>query len=113
MATIGRSRAVAVLGRLQLTGFVAWLAWLALHSFYLIGFRDRMVVMLDWARAYFGLSPRPTPDHGPSPATRNTHRHGDGRGEHRSRNDESAELRSQSRAWSGQIDGAAVRSGSV
>jgi NADH:quinone reductase (non-electrogenic) len=54
MATIGRSRAVAVVGRLQLTGFVAWLAWLALHIFYLIGFRNRIVVMLDWAWAYFG-----------------------------------------------------------
>jgi NADH:quinone reductase (non-electrogenic) len=54
MATIGRSRAVAVLGRLQLTGFLAWLAWLALHIFYLIGFRNRIVVMLDWAWAYFG-----------------------------------------------------------
>jgi NADH:ubiquinone reductase (H+-translocating) len=54
MATIGRSRAVAVVGKLQLTGFVAWLAWLALHIFYLIGFRNRLVVLVDWAWAYFG-----------------------------------------------------------
>ncbi len=54
MATIGRSRAVAMLGRLELSGFVAWLAWLALHIFYLIGFRNRIVVLLDWAWAYFG-----------------------------------------------------------
>jgi NADH dehydrogenase len=53
MATIGRSRAVAQVGRLHLTGFIAWLAWLALHIFYLIGFRNRIVVMLDWAWAYF------------------------------------------------------------
>jgi NADH dehydrogenase len=53
MATIGRSRAVAQLGRLHLTGFIAWLAWLGLHIFYLIGFRNRIVVMLDWAWAYF------------------------------------------------------------
>ena len=53
MATIGRSRAVAMVGKLRLTGFVAWLAWLALHIFYLIGFRNRLVVLLDWAWAYF------------------------------------------------------------
>jgi NADH:ubiquinone reductase (H+-translocating) len=54
MATIGRSRAVAVVGKLQLTGLIAWLAWLALHIFYLIGFRNRLVVLVDWAWAYFG-----------------------------------------------------------
>jgi NADH:ubiquinone reductase (H+-translocating) len=54
MATIGRSRAVAMVGKLRLTGFVAWLAWLGLHIFYLIGFRNRLVVLLDWAWAYFG-----------------------------------------------------------
>jgi len=53
MATIGRSRAVAQIGRVQLTGFIAWLAWLALHIVYLIGFRNRIVVMLDWTYAYF------------------------------------------------------------
>lgn len=54
MATIGRSRAVAVVGKLELSGFVAWLAWLGLHIFYLIGFRNRLVVLVDWAWAYFG-----------------------------------------------------------
>jgi NADH dehydrogenase len=53
MATIGRSRAVAEIGRVKLRGFIAWLAWLALHIFYLIGFRNRIVVLLDWAWAYF------------------------------------------------------------
>jgi NADH dehydrogenase len=53
MATIGRSRAVAQIGRIQLTGFIAWLAWLALHIFYLIGFRNRIMVMFDWTYAYF------------------------------------------------------------
>ena len=53
MATIGRSRAVAELGRVKLSGFLAWLAWLALHIYYLIGFRNRIVVLLDWAWAYF------------------------------------------------------------
>jgi NADH dehydrogenase len=54
MATIGRSKAIAVVGKLELTGFVAWLAWLTLHIFYLIGFRNRLVVLVDWAWAYFG-----------------------------------------------------------
>jgi NADH dehydrogenase len=53
MATIGRSRAVAQVGRLQLSGFLAWLAWLLVHIFYLIDFRNRIVVLLDWAWAYF------------------------------------------------------------
>ena len=53
MATIGRSRAVLQYGRLKLHGFFAWTAWLAVHIFYLIGFRNRFVVMLDWAWTYF------------------------------------------------------------
>lgn len=53
MATIGRSRAVAQIGKLQLGGFLAWLAWLVVHIFYLIDFRNRLVVLLDWAWAYF------------------------------------------------------------
>jgi NADH dehydrogenase len=53
MATIGRSRAVAQVGKLQLSGLMAWLAWLVVHIFYLIDFRNRVVVLLDWAWAYF------------------------------------------------------------
>jgi NADH dehydrogenase len=53
MATIGRSRAVAQVGKLQMTGFLAWLAWLTVHIFYLIDFRNRVVVLLDWTYAYF------------------------------------------------------------
>ncbi len=53
MATIGRSRAVAQVGKLQLSGFLAWMAWLVVHIFYLIDFRNRVVVLLDWAWAYF------------------------------------------------------------
>lgn len=53
MATIGRSRAVAQVGKLQLSGFLAWMAWLTVHIFYLIDFRNRIVVLLDWAWAYF------------------------------------------------------------
>lgn len=53
MATIGRSRAVARIGNLRLSGFIAWLAWLALHIVYLIDFRNRLLVLIDWAWSYF------------------------------------------------------------
>jgi len=52
LATIGRKAAVADLGRLRFSGFLAWLAWLGIHIFFLIGFRNRFVVLLDWAWAY-------------------------------------------------------------
>ena len=52
MATIGRSAAVAVIGRLKFTGFIAWLAWLFVHLIFLIGFRNRLAVMLDWTYSY-------------------------------------------------------------
>lgn len=53
LATIGRSAAVAQIGRLHLSGFPAWVAWLLAHIYFLIGFRNRLVVMLDWASAYW------------------------------------------------------------
>ncbi|HEY1536539.1 MAG TPA: NAD(P)/FAD-dependent oxidoreductase [Polyangiaceae bacterium] len=52
MATIGRRRAVASVGKLHLSGFIAWLAWLTVHIFYLIDFRNRVVVLFDWAWSY-------------------------------------------------------------
>lgn len=52
MATIGRSRAVAHAGRFELTGMLAWLAWLVVHIWYLIGFRNRLAVMLTWFWSY-------------------------------------------------------------
>ena len=52
LATIGRRAAVADFGRVRLWGFPAWMAWLSIHIFFLIGFRNRLVVLLDWARAY-------------------------------------------------------------
>ena len=55
LATIGRARAVAQIGRLKLTGLIAWLTWLFVHVLYLIGFRNRAVVMLNWAWAYMRL----------------------------------------------------------
>ncbi len=52
MATIGKSRAVLEVGKLRMRGFFAWLAWLAVHVFLLIGFRNRVVVMFEWAVNY-------------------------------------------------------------
>jgi NADH dehydrogenase len=52
LATIGRAAAVGVVGRLRLKGLVAWLAWLLVHIFYLIGFRNRVLVLLEWAWSY-------------------------------------------------------------
>ena len=52
MATIGRNAAVAKLGRLRLTGFLAWVSWLFVHIYYLIGFRNRTAVFLSWAWNY-------------------------------------------------------------
>ena len=52
MATIGRNRAVAIIGPLRLHGFVAWIAWVIIHVFMLIGFRNRVVVMVQWIWAY-------------------------------------------------------------
>jgi NADH dehydrogenase len=53
MATIGRSAAVAVTAGFSFRGFIAWVAWLLLHLYYLIGFRNRMVVMMNWTYAYW------------------------------------------------------------
>ncbi|HZS79853.1 MAG TPA: NAD(P)/FAD-dependent oxidoreductase [Herbaspirillum sp.] len=52
MATIGRKAAVAMVGKLKFSGFSAWLFWLFVHVYFLIGFRNRLVVMSDWAWAY-------------------------------------------------------------
>ncbi len=53
LATIGRNSAVATLGRLRLSGYPAWLLWLLAHIFFLIGFRNRVVVLIEWAWAYW------------------------------------------------------------
>jgi NADH dehydrogenase len=53
IATIGRAAAVAEFGAVKVSGFVAWLAYLFVHIFFLIGFRNRFVVMFEWAWAYF------------------------------------------------------------
>lgn len=53
LATIGRAAAVANLGRIHLSGFLAWLSWLFVHVFFLIGFKNRVLVLLEWAWSYF------------------------------------------------------------
>jgi NADH dehydrogenase len=55
MAIIGRGSAVADIRGLRFSGLLAWLAWLFLHIFELIGFRNRLVVMIEWAAAYVTL----------------------------------------------------------
>lgn len=55
MATIGRKRAIAVSGKLHLHGFIAWLAWLLVHVYYLIGFRNRLLVLWNWTYSYVTL----------------------------------------------------------
>ena len=53
LATIGRNAAIADFGRVRLWGRPAWMAWLAVHIFFLIGFRNRLLVILEWAFSYF------------------------------------------------------------
>lgn len=52
LATIGRAAAVADFGRVRFGGFMAWMAWLIIHIFFLIGFRNRFLVITQWAWAY-------------------------------------------------------------
>lgn len=53
LATIGRNSAVAQVGRTKLSGIIAWLFWLFVHIFFLIGFRNRLIVLSDWTWSYF------------------------------------------------------------
>jgi hypothetical protein len=87
LATIGRAAGVADFGKVKLSGFLAWLLWLFVHVFFLIGFRNRILVMIQWAWSYLtydrgarlitgraagpledGLTTRPLPV-SPAPAT--------------------------------------------
>lgn len=52
MATIGKGKAIAMVGKFQFTGFTAWLMWCFIHIVYLIGFRNRLTVMLEWMLFY-------------------------------------------------------------
>ena len=58
MATIGRGSAVADIGRLETSGFIAWLLWLFIHIVSLIGFRNRVAVLGEWAWAYLTFQRR-------------------------------------------------------
>ena len=55
MATIGRSAAVAWIGKLKFSGLLAWLAWLFIHLIFLIGFRNRLSVLFQWTYSYFSF----------------------------------------------------------
>lgn len=69
LATIGSNAAVGIVGRVRISGYPAWLMWLLAHIYFLISFRNRLVVMIDWAWAYwtfqrfarivFGAAPPP------------------------------------------------------
>src|SRR5438309_9217324 len=52
LATIGRSKAVADVKGLHLSGFLAWITWLVVHLFYLVGFQNRLLVFLRWTFSY-------------------------------------------------------------
>lgn len=54
MATIGKTKAIGTFGKFQFSGFFAWLGWCFVHILYLIGFRNRMMVLVHWLFAYFG-----------------------------------------------------------
>ncbi|MCU1298149.1 MAG: dehydrogenase [Acidobacteriaceae bacterium] len=53
LATIGRNAAIAQFGKIHISGYPAWLAWLFVHIFFLIGFRNRFIVLFQWAWSYF------------------------------------------------------------
>jgi NADH:ubiquinone reductase (H+-translocating) len=53
LATIGRAAAVGEFGRIHISGYIAWLAWLFIHIFFLIGFQNRVLVLVQWAWSYF------------------------------------------------------------
>ena len=52
-STIGRSKAVAEVGRFKFSGLLAWLTWLFVHLIFLVGFRNKISVLLQWAYSYF------------------------------------------------------------
>ena len=56
LAVIGRGQAVADIWRLHFGGFLAWLVWIFVHIFFLIGFRNRVLVLLQWGWSYFTYS---------------------------------------------------------
>jgi NADH dehydrogenase len=69
LATIGRARAVADIGPFRFSGYPAWVAWLAIHIFFLIGFRNRLLVLISWAWNYLTFRRGARIITGSSPAT--------------------------------------------
>jgi len=79
MATIGRSAAVAQIGRVEFSGWLAWVAWLFIHLLFLIRFRNKAAVLLQWTYSYFtyklgsrivtGLDNSQLADHAPRPGS--------------------------------------------
>ena len=57
LATVGRSFAVADIGPMHFSGLLAWLTWIAVHLFFLIGFRNRLIVLIQYAWAYVTFRP--------------------------------------------------------
>lgn len=55
MATIGRSRGIVEIGRFKLSGFLAWVVWLVVHIFYLTGFKNRVLVVMQWGWSYLSF----------------------------------------------------------
>lgn len=53
MATVGKTKAIGMFGSIQFSGFIAWLAWCFVHILYLIGFRNRLIVLTQWLFCYF------------------------------------------------------------
>ena len=53
MATVGRNSAIVEIGRIRFSGFLAWLAWLLVHIYFLVGFKNRLFVIMGWAWSWF------------------------------------------------------------
>src|SRR5690606_42155481 len=64
MATIGRSRAVARIGRVEMSGAIAWLLWLIVHLRSLAGFRNKLLVFMQWVYSYLTYQPGARVIHG-------------------------------------------------
>jgi len=56
MATVSRHSAVAKIGPLELSGYVAWVAWLALHLVYLVGFKSKIITLISWTTTFLTMS---------------------------------------------------------
>ena len=53
MATIGGFKAIGVIGKIQVSGLLAWLTWSLVHLVYLIGYKSKFIVLIEWVFAYF------------------------------------------------------------